>query len=1620
MAPQTTNYAEIQRDEIEALRSIYMDQFKEKEAKVVAWNRTSDRAFQITMKPTGGEHHDIAFDLDVSFPTTYPKTLPKLSINFSEDVRASTKAEAEKVLVDKPRTLLGAEMIFEIATSLQDVLDHTPPNQTHNAPTLEQERANQKAVIIQEAEKVQNERIKLEHQASLEEEQYLTEMVERKKASNERSKDKMQLGADQGSRDTKMQNMVRFDQPVNIRDPKGSELVVDTVYGKILFREGPTTNVWLVRHLGASESSGFFLLLKDCQISASGDEMQLKKQIQILESKLEELTQLAAHPNIARILAFKIERIEESEAIEGQVWGVSILVEKSTRDSLQDLLEMTGPLDLAVGRAWSIQLLEALGHLHRRGMTHANIHPHNVLLEKTETGRVIAKLSDGGYQQDLHLLKGDHVPNSAAAALIQWTPPELVKDSSGFTQATDIWALGVVFLQIFFGIEVQSRYSSPTAFLDLANVSFSFRRFLQSMFEYEPGKRTSAWALVSAAFLRNEDPLFQETLPESPAAQRSLRRGSSHNQPSSSRFLNDFVQEGRLGRGGFGSVVKVRNRLDSNSYAVKIIKKCTEAALDKVLNEVRLLSQLNHPNVVRYYTAWKEVDSFAANGHAADLSSETDSASDEDEGADVFFPRSSGGLDFIGSNNKDFSEEESDTDSADEAIDDNSDEADGIVFADDDDDATDQPEHHSAKEPPKPPNRRQPSSQWEAVNNTLYIQMEYCEKKVCTLSCPSFLSYGDMLIRFWKTLRDIINSGIQANLAETWRYFRQILQGLAHIHAASIVHRDLKPENIFIDSKSNVRIGDFGLARPGEFLPVPLKHIHPARDVKSTQKEFTRSVGTTFYVAPEVRSSSTASGNYDEKADMFSLGIIFFEMNFILGTGMERAHTLVGLCKSDPVFPTTFEKDPERTKQVQLISSLINHAPKVRPSSADLLRSGLVPLQIEDEAMRAALHAFSDSESDFRFELINRIMVDATSSQRPSKDSDKGSLIKGYMYDLSGWHTPAVLESLLRKDVKDHLTTIFRRHGAVEVDRPVLLPFSAHYLQQASSVCKFVDTEGHVIQMPLDLTLPNARILAKHQSVAPKTFTFGEVYRAVPSGGHPRVVGEVDFDIISYNNLDLALREAEVIKVLDEVVDEFPSMAAVSMCYHLNHSVILDAVLGACDIHSSKKPAVKEVISRLHTSENTWASIRSELRNPPVSIPATSVAELMTFDFRDTYKEAISRLRGKLHIDADLEATFSHLQAVIIYLERFNVKRRVYVNPLGSYNEKFYRSNILFQCIYDDNKKKNVFAAGGRYDELIKENQLTQYSSSALAQRGSGPRGQIADCHAVGFNLSWQDLHRSMLRYLKGSMKKAAKVKKDQDTNISWPQIRRCDVLVDSFDEHLLRSTGLTIVQELWKLGISAELATSEGVGEEYEHPGAYSQVQNAMPYLYLVYVKQESAAKVRNAAQNEETEMRTSEVSSWIKGEMMHRERTEEQGHKFTRYHNHSDQAWPSHETSLNVQVLMSQNKGKKTNRRAIIEEAVNHSQDFAHGVAAGNVQVIAVETKEDIFEGIRETRLGDGESWRKFIQHAPAGDRAYLQDLQELLKSKAAKAKPAYRSAFIYNFRTGGCIWYDLGHAP
>jgi translation initiation factor 2-alpha kinase 4 len=416
---------------------------------------------------------------------------------------------------------------------------------------------------------------------------------------------------------------------------------------------------------------------------------------------------------------------------------------------------------------------------------------------------------------------------------------------------------------------------------------------------------------------------------------------------------------------------------------------------------------------------------------------------------------------------------------------------------------------------------------------------------------------------------------------------------------------------------------------------------------------------------------------------MYSLGIIFFEMVYPLGSGMERAQVLSKLREADIAFPPEFWTD-KRTVQGNIIKTLLSHNPTERPSSMELLNSGKLPFMIEDKTIKHALQSLSDPNTPYHSQVMQALFSQNTKEY------------KNHTYDTDKTEYSAQ-DLLLQSLVKERLTDIFRTHGAVETSRPLLMPRSKFYSR--GDVVQLMDPNGTLVQLPFDLTLPHARFLARATAPAPKTFTFGNVYRENPSGGQPRSYPEVDFDIISYDSQDLTMKEAEVIKVIDEVIDAFPNLKGVQMCYHINHSSLIDAIMDFCRISPAVRVTAKEILSRLGHRGFHWSKIRNELATSKLGILPTSLDDLQRFDWRDEPEKAFERLQdifeGVKSLDK-IKPVFEHIRSVIAYLKLFGVHRKVYVNPLGTHNERFYRGGILFQCLYDT-KKRDVFAAGGRY-----------------------------------------------------------------------------------------------------------------------------------------------------------------------------------------------------------------------------------------------------------------------------------------------------------------------------------
>ncbi|KAL4870538.1 hypothetical protein BDV12DRAFT_55654 [Aspergillus spectabilis] len=1548
-----TNYQEIHQNEVEALRSIYDDDFEEVQHRRSAWHQSSEVSFRLHLRAFSNP--EVHLDLLVELPTTYPKTCPNLTAENLEDLRRGAQSRIRDILRNKPKTLLGSEMIYELAVSIQDILEDAAEAQLQDQdlPSLEEERIVQEAAATQRAERAREEELRKQQAATAKEELELKQLVQdtinkRTKALSRRKSRTSALETTGGIEAAiNVPGAIIFDPPLVMTDGDEGPLVFRAVYGKTLLKSAQRTSTFLVRPVvPENRPCAPLLVLKEISIDEKGgDTLTFREQMRLSEDKLEGLKKLR-HQNLVDFFGFKILRPLYSGDAKDSSWTVYAVLEHANKGSLSEFLDIVGTAPVEMLRSWTIQLLEALEYYHRHGYVHGDIHGGRVLLFRNPTGGTIVKLLSG-IEKALPESTGNTRPLTTSKSPF-WLPPELTQESSSPTMKTDVWDLGIVFLQMGFGKDVLQRYTSANALMNSLDLSPSLQDLLQEFFRPNPKRRPTAFQLQPSEFFRVDSPLIVRTSASNSMSlpRRPRLESISGGFPSFSRYHQDFDEAGRLGKGGFGEVVKARNKLDGAFYAVKKISHRSATALKNTLSEIMLLSRLNHPYVVRYYTAWLEEDYEHRDEEAISF---TEGGSVGSTHSQKFDYSTTGGLDFISSSGYPNIEFAADSDDEDAGT--------ASTREKGETPETFETESGTGKEL----SRVRSGSQGRPVLTTLYIQMEYCEKH---------------------TLRDLIKNGLYDDIDRSWRLFRQILDGLTYIHKSGIIHRDLKPDNIFIHAANNPRIGDFGLATSGQFTTAVRSSA--AADFGGN---LTRSLGTTYYVAPEMKSGLAV--NYTDKVDMYSLGVIFFEMCHALPTSMERDHTLRAIREAHHILPQTFQES-EKLIQGKIIKSLLSHNPSERPAASELLHSGQIPLQVEEETFRRAImHLLSDPSSPDYKKILSAIF-----SQSPKKAED-------IAWDMDSRGAPAANELLVQSLVKERLTSIFRRHGAVETARQLLFPKSQHY---SNGAVKLLDASGNILQLPFDLTLPNARAIPRQDPSLEKTFAFGTVYRDTSHGGEPRTHKEVDFDIVSRNTLDLALKEAEVIKVLDEIIEDFPPLRASPMCFMINHSDLLQLIMDFCRIKPSQIPLVKEVISRLNVGKYSMQKIRSDLRSPAIGVASTSLDELARFDFRDTPKQTQKKLRAIMEgteFAERLTPIFARINSLVAYLQGLEVKRKVYISPLGSLNDKFFRGSILFQCIFDG-KRRDVFAAGGRYDFLVQD-----FRSGVTTNRPQP--------HAVGFNLSWDRLSSVMIDYLKATIRTSLK-HPESEAGAFW-KTRRCDVLVASFDPTVLREMGVKLIQDLWSNDISAELAVDASSLEEL------LTKYRDHNHSWIVIAKQDSKErgfKVRCLVPKEELDVRSSELVPWLRSEIRARNLREgAENPRFSRLPSQSEPNPGANERANDVRILVSQHRSKKTNRRNIVEQALMRSREVVE--KALNGPIAAIDTRDDMLDAIRDTRLSDPDSWRTVIQNAPLTERKYLSQVHDLLSDLAVESRGESAknsgNAFIYNFRTGSCLYYDLG---
>lgn len=523
----TTNYEEIQNNEIEVLQSIFGDEFVRKQDALprAAWNKAAPPAFSILVSVRDSDlsinlpTQDLpCLTLVVHFSATYPRSLPQIEIG---DYANLAKHDIDKILRDiqqDAKRLLGNEMIYDLVQnvkaqlldrlrqklqpSLGDERDARLARLTKQRTTAELDGEADKAAAHQESQTILHELIIEDLKAK--------EVIT---APDESSLVQRELTPDIS---------ISFARPLQLRQFRGRP--VETISLGIPLTESDKSSM----HVFCTHVSGYGRLI-------------IKRILGTLPFLRTIEPMFTVSPNLSKACA--ISNCGTSIAEDQGQWTLYLVQEHAVHGSLRDVLNTVGTVSLSQAKRWLLDLAEQLVTAHRTGVTHRNIIPSKVVLTASD-GRLAACLVDFNYSYILH--KQNVYFEAENVNSVRSTGHE----PSG-RKSDDIASLGILFMQMLYGIKACSGASSIDRLLKADKRSrVQMTDFVSELLSRDSSKRPTAGDLLSSEFLTNfDDNQVSDAL-------RDTSRGKV------TRYQADFEELATIGRGGFGVVTKARNRLD--------------------------------------------------------------------------------------------------------------------------------------------------------------------------------------------------------------------------------------------------------------------------------------------------------------------------------------------------------------------------------------------------------------------------------------------------------------------------------------------------------------------------------------------------------------------------------------------------------------------------------------------------------------------------------------------------------------------------------------------------------------------------------------------------------------------------------------------------------------------------------------------------------------------------------------------------------------------------------------------------------------------------------------------------------------------------------------------------
>jgi eukaryotic-like serine/threonine-protein kinase len=181
------------------------------------------------------------------------------------------------------------------------------------------------------------------------------------------------------------------------------------------------------------------------------------------------------------------------------------------------------------------------------------------------------------------------------------------------------------------------------------------------------------------------------------------------------------------------------------------------------------------------------------------------------------------------------------------------------------------------------------------------------------------------------TLKEYIGKHGRLRPAEVVRIGKQICDALFYAHSHQLIHRDVKPQNILMTEDGVVKVADFGIAKAPETATVTISGSNV--------------LGSVHYISPE----QARGGVTDEKADIYSIGIVLYEMTTgaVPFTGDTPVAVALKHLQDAPRPPREIVPDIPKALELVILKAISKEQParydNAREMARDLERSILEP-----------------------------------------------------------------------------------------------------------------------------------------------------------------------------------------------------------------------------------------------------------------------------------------------------------------------------------------------------------------------------------------------------------------------------------------------------------------------------------------------------------------------------------------------------------------------------------------------------------------------------------------------------------------------------------------------------